>query len=149
MFDKKQRLDNLFEKVAGFSDDLELQSHWAAYLCVLVSGYIETSVQEIYSDYSIRKSDVNVARFVQKNLKFFNNPKMDKILNLTRKFNIEWEKQLQASTEGELKDSIDTIVANRNRIAHGENVGITYVRIKTYYINAKKVIKIIEKKVND
>ncbi len=40
----------------------------------------------------------------------------------------------------ELKDAIDSIVSLRNRIAHGESVGITYIRILEYYQRANRVI---------
>ncbi len=47
----KDRLDYLFSRVNEFSEDLELQSHWARYLCVRVSGFIETSIRSILSEY--------------------------------------------------------------------------------------------------
>ena len=80
-------------------------------------------------------------------LERFYNPKMEKILNLTGKFNLAWENQLRESTEGELKEAIDSIVANRNRIAHGKDVGISYVIIKKYYANAIKVVEMIENQI--
>lgn len=40
----KQRLDNLFEQISAISDNFELKAHWARYLCVLVAGFIETSI---------------------------------------------------------------------------------------------------------
>ena len=46
----KDRLDYLFSRVNEFSEDLELQSHWARYLCVRVSGFIETSIRSILSE---------------------------------------------------------------------------------------------------
>ena len=98
LFNKKQRLDHLFNKVGLINDDLELQAHWSRYLCVLVSGFIETSVQDIFYEYSKTKSDVFVANFIERSLERFYNPKMEKILNLTGKFNLEWENQLREST---------------------------------------------------
>ena len=38
----QQRLDDLFKKIVAFAEDIELQSHWARYLCILVSGFLET-----------------------------------------------------------------------------------------------------------
>jgi hypothetical protein len=70
---------------------------------------------------------------------------MDRILGLTRSFNPEWEDRLRTATEGELKESGDSIVANKNSIAHGENVGITYGRIRRYYDNAVKVVGMLER----
>ena len=69
---------------------------------------------------------------------------MENILALTGAFNRHWAEKLQRETEGELKDSVDSIVANRHNIAHGQNSGISYIRIRDYYQNARKVILLIE-----
>ncbi|GAF83742.1 unnamed protein product [marine sediment metagenome] len=70
---------------------------------------------------------------------------MGKILDLTRAFNPQWANQLEAATEGQLKDAVNSVVANRNQIAHGRDVGITYVRIKNYYEDVVEVVDLIEK----
>ena len=141
----KQRLDNLFAQISAFSGELELQSQWARYLCVLVSGFLEVSICATYNQFVKNSASSQVANFVKCQLDGFQNPKMGKIIELTRAFNSEWASALETSTEGRLKDSVDSIVANRHLIAHGKDVGITYTRIKDYYKDAIKVIEIIEK----
>jgi len=140
----QKRLDHLFEKISAFPDDIELQSHWARYLCILVSGFLETSVKAIYSQYASEKAAPNVANYVTRRLERFTNPNMEDILILTGMFNEEWRKQLESTTEGELRDAVDSIVANRNQIAHGANVGISFVTIKNYYKSVVKVVNRIE-----
>jgi len=140
----KQRLDNLFSQVSAFSSDIELQSHWARYLCILVSGFLETSVQAIYTQYAKERAAENVANYVTSRLRRFTNPNMEDILRLAGTFNQEWRHCLGVATEGELKEAVDSIVANRNRIAHGADVGLTYVAIKRYYQNVVKVVDLIE-----
>ena len=144
----RQRLDQLFARIAGLSGDLELQSHWSRYLCVLASGFLEVSVRAIYIDYGKTKATPYVANFVERQLNDFQNPKMEKILELAKSFNPAWEAELRIATEGELKDSVDSIVTNRNRIAHGEDVGITYSRIHSYYQKAQKVVELVSKQCN-
>jgi len=139
----QKRLDNLFEKVKDIPD-LELQSHWARYLCVLASGYLETSVRAIYSEYSEKKANENVANYVNNRLERFQSPKMGNILELTGAFNQQWAADLETATEGELKASVDSIVTNRHNIAHGQNTGISYVTIHKYYQDAIKVVELIE-----
>lgn len=75
----KNQLDHLFSQVAHI-EDTELQSHWAKYLCVLVSGFIETSIKAIYSEYVKRKAAPYVANYVGSALAGFQNPKMEKII---------------------------------------------------------------------
>ncbi|MBI1747670.1 MAG: hypothetical protein HYR55_13950 [Acidobacteria bacterium] len=140
----RQRLDSLFDQVKAFVQDAELQSHWAKYLCILVSGFLETSVREIYSQYTEAKSAPYIVNFVEYQLKSFQNPKMEKILDLTGMFSPEWESSLRNATKGELKDAVDSIVANRNNISHGKSVGITYATVQNYYQNVIKVVELIE-----
>lgn len=140
----KHRLDHLFRKGAGFSDDAEMQSHWARYLCILVSGFLEVGIREAYGQYARNKSAQYVANYVEGRLEFFQNPKMSKILELTRAFSPEWADSLEDATKDEYKAAVDSIVANRNRLAHGDDVGLTYVRVKEYYERVQKVVEIIE-----
>lgn len=141
---RKQRLDNLFTSVAKLSEDFELQSHWARYLCVLVSGFLECSIRTLYAEYTRSKAAPYVANYVADQLKWFQNPKSEKIFELVRSFSSQWEEELKAYTEGERKDAIDSIVANRHLIAHGESVGITYARIQGYYERTLQVVEFIE-----
>lgn len=138
----KQRLDNLFKKI--ISTDTDLQSHWARYLCILVSGFLETSVRIIYREYAKSKATPQVANFVEGKLEDFQNPKMEKILQLTGLFSKEWADELRLKTKDELKDAVDSIANNRNQIAHGGSVGISYSQIKSYYDRAIEVIELIE-----
>ena len=140
----KQRLDNLFGQISVFSGNPELQSQWARYLCVLVSGFLETSICAIYGEFARRTASPYVANFVKYELGSFQNPKMGKILDLTRAFNPQWANQLEVATEGQLKDAVNSVVANRIQIAHGRDVGITYARIKGYYEDVIQVVNLIE-----
>lgn len=141
----KQRLDNLFKQISAFSENIELQSQWARYLCVLVSGFLETAVRAIYGEFAGKMASPYVANYVKYELDSFQNPKMGKILELTNAFNPLWADKLKTATEGKLETAVDSVVANRNQIAHGENVGITYRRIKDYYEDVVKVVDLIEK----
>lgn len=141
---EKQRLDYLFSRGAAFSEDLELQSHWARYLCILVSGFMERAIRDAYKQYALENAVPPVGNYVGGKLKQFQNPKMEKIIQLTQAFSPEWAEALQSTADEESKAAVDSVVALRNQIAHGRNSGITFVRIKTYYEQALKVVEIIE-----
>lgn len=140
----RQRLDNLFARASTFSDDIEILSHWAKYLCVLVSGFIETSVCAIYSAYTQDKAAPYIANYVCSRLKRFNNPNMEDICQLAGLFNEAWREKLEETTAGEIKDAVDSIVANRHQIAHGRDVGISYDRVKKYYDRVVKMVELVE-----
>jgi hypothetical protein len=69
---------------------------------------------------------------------------MQDIIELAGMFNSRWGEMLEQGSQGELKDAVDSVMANRNQIAHGENVGISYVRIKEYYNSILKLIDFVE-----
>lgn len=142
---REQRLDSLFAKVRREARDPELQSHWARYLCILVSGFLETSIRTIFARYSSERTHPRVAAFVTAQLGFLQNPKMGKILELVGKFSAEWAEQLEIDTQGEIKAAVNSIVANRNRIAHGEDVSLGMVGLVGYYKSAKKLVRLIER----
>lgn len=140
-----QRLDHLFKQVDHAAvGDIELQAHWAKYLCVLVSGLIEVGVREMYGQFAKDRSAPEVANFVARALGQFQNAKMNKILDLVGGFDPEWEEDLRTKTEGEVKDAVDSIVANRHIIAHGGQVGITIASMTRYYEAVKTLISIME-----
>ena len=143
---QRERLNHLFKQISAVGDDIELQSHWAKYLCVLVAGFLEVSIRAIYSRHAHVNASPRVANFVEVRLRRIQNMNMETILQLTRSFSPEWAEQLEKETEGEHKDAIDSILANRHLIAHGESVEITYIRIKTYYERAIEVLELIESK---
>lgn len=139
----EQRLNTLFQKASALSNDLELQAHFARYLCVLVSGYLEIAVAEIYSDYAQRKGHPHLATYIKRQMSRFQNPNMTKVLGVVRDFNPEWAEELQLSTQGEIKDSVDSVVANRHKIAHGESVGVSLAYARQYYSAAVRLIALM------
>jgi RiboL-PSP-HEPN len=141
---QKQRLDELF-KVAGSFSDAEMQSHWSRYLCVLVSGFLENSVELCLSEYSRRVTNVAVSNFVSAKLRGFQNPKMGAILDLFGSFNPDWKTQLDAATQGQLSDSVNSIVGNRHKIAHGESVSLSMSSLAAYYKDAVTVIELLQR----
>ena len=142
--DYETRLDNLFKQFGSLPADNELlQAHWSRYLCVLVSGYIETSVRAILADYVRRQSSPTVNKYVSGQLESFQNAKPEKIYNLVGSFSEDWKNSLETQTEGRLKDAINSVVSNRHQIAHGRNSGISFVVIKGYYESSKEFIEIL------
>ncbi len=142
----QRRLDNLFEQIDKIPQDPELLSHWARYLCVLSSGFLEIAVRIIYGRYASAKSEPRVAKFVDRQLKLhFQNLDMERLVQLANSFSPDWAAELEKKCAGELEASVNSIISNRNRIAHGEDVpGLTYGRIRDYYSNLTKVIQLLE-----
>ena len=139
---QRQRLDELFQKAKHLPDP-EVQSHWSRYLCVLVSGFLENSVRITYTEYARNRSDLSVANFVESRLRQFQNPKMGAILDLAAGFNQDWKQRLENDTKGQLSESVNSIVGNRHKIAHGESVGLTLQTLNQYYADALRVVDLL------
>ena len=139
---QRQRLDELFQKAKNLPDP-EVQSHWSRYLCVLVSGFLVNSVRITYTEYARRRADVLVADFVESRLRQFQNPKMGSILELAGGFSQEWRQRLENDTSGQLCESVNSIVGNRHKIAHGESVGLTLHTLIQYYKDALRVVDLL------
>ena len=140
---QKQRLDELFKAASNLSD-IEMQSHWSRYLCVLVSGFLENSVELCLSEYTRRVTNAAVSNFVSAKLRGFQNPKMHSILELFGSFNPEWRAQLEAIVQDQLSDSVNSIVGNRHKIAHGESVSLSMTSLAAYYKDAVTVIDLLQ-----
>lgn len=144
---RQQRLDALFTKIASLNFDPEMESHWTRYLCILVSGFIEISVRIVYGEYAKRKASAT-SGYVMRQLNGFQNARMQKIYELAGAFNDDWRRELEKDTEGRLKEAVDSIVTNRHNIAHGRDVNLTFVDLRTYYKDAIKVLEMIDEKCN-
>lgn len=126
-------------------NNFELQSHWARYLCVLVSGFLEKSIHVILTEIAQQQSAPNIANYVGNKVRDLQNPKMEKILELLGYFNSDWSQRVRQATDGEIREAVDSIVNNRNQIAHGESVGISFLRVSEYYNKVITAIDIIER----
>ena len=135
----------LFKAVSEMELSPELQAHWARYLCVLISGFLEASVRALLVEYCKKQASPAVASLAESRLSRFQNPSSGNIFSLVGELSSEWEKSLRQAAEGPPKDAVDSVVANRNLIAHGRDVGLTFHRVQGYYADAYEVIEAIEK----
>lgn len=139
-----QKLDYIFELVSKIEDE-ELKSHWSRYLCVLVSGLIENSLRiSLYNFLSVRCNE-SVIKYLEHHLSRITNVNCKKIEDVLNLFNKEWGKLFCELLEDKEKSAIDSIINNRNHIAHGDSVGLSFVIMKDYYYNTKTAISHFEK----
>jgi hypothetical protein len=109
----------------------------------LVSGFLENSVRITYTEYARKRANSSVADFVESRLRQFQNPKMGTILELAGGFSQEWKQQLERDTNGQLGESVNSIVGNRHKIAHGESVVLTLHTLIQYYADALRVVDLL------
>ncbi|MBE9198843.1 MULTISPECIES: HEPN domain-containing protein [unclassified Nodularia (in: cyanobacteria)] len=139
----RQKIDNLFKKVACFTEP-EIQSEWSKYLCILISGFIEESLRVLLEKYCEKKATKNIQKFVTKQIESITNCKTSRITEILGKFSETWQSEFTEKIGDEIKDSIDSVVINRHKIAHGKSVGMSYHSVSNWYKNVKKAVEILE-----
>ena len=63
-------------------------------------------------------------------------------------FDTKMRVEIEQFIDGPKKDALDSVVDLRNKIAHGESVGVTYIRIKDYYKRISEIIDFVEAKLS-
>ena len=147
-----QRLRTLIEQTSNATSDLNLMSHWGRYLCVMVAGFLEQSIQTIYQDFANRSAeDPRVARYVSRRLRRVRNPNAEEFLQTAGHFDNQWRLNLQDFFSGDArpKEAINSIMSLRNNIAHGGNASIAPNTVRDYLERSVQVLELIEDQCHD
>ena len=71
-----QKISNLIQSTQYFShQNIELQGHWAKYLCVLAVGFLENAIREVYANFVKNSASPEVYSFSRKKLNRIRSPK--------------------------------------------------------------------------
>ena len=125
--------------------DIEMQAHWAKYICVLSAGLLENALTELYTEYAQGAASEAVAAYVRANISKIQNPKTSRYVEIASTFKKEWgEELLLFANEDGRKDALDSIMANRHLIAHGKRSDITMARVKEYLRRSIELIEFVE-----
>lgn len=140
---QERNLDNLFIEVSTLDEGEIIKAHLARYLCVRTSGYLENVVKSLISNYCDGSSPQPIQTFVIKRTKHSTNLGYMKLLRLLEEFSNEWKESFESRLTHQQKISLNSVVSNRNSIAHGNPDSITFNNIKDYYDDIKEVIIIL------
>jgi hypothetical protein len=110
---------------------------------VLVSGYLERAIVALLEDLAIRRSAPEIASFISKELSYWTNPTTGKICELLGAFSASWGRAAETFLVDEKKEHINSLVAIRHKVAHGESVGTGLHQIKEYYATTVTVVEFI------
>lgn len=146
----RDELDAAFDRVKRIDiNEFELRADFSRYLCVLVSGYLEQALRNATAQYAQSRADPTVSNFVVKNTSRISNLTCDKIREHMTSFDRRWQDRLDALLVDETKDAVNSVVALRHGVAHGQPADITYERITRYYGEVKRVVAVIEELMRD
>jgi hypothetical protein len=127
------------------SAEIELQSHWAKYICVLTAGFLENALRETYKRYVSKRSPEPVSRYAASVLDRVQNPKASKFIEVAGAFKKSWGEDITVFLDANnRKDAIDSIMNNRHQIAHGKQSNVTITQVSTWLEKSKEVVEYIE-----
>jgi hypothetical protein len=139
-------LDSTFSRVGDINSvEIELRADFSRYLCVLVSGFLEQSVRTITAKYARERSQPQIADYVIIQTSRLANLNCEKLIKHFASLNRDWTPTLNALLVDETKDAVNSVVALRHSIAHGQAADVTFERIFQYYVQVKRVVTEIER----
>lgn len=137
------RLESAIKSVFHDCDSQEMDAvtlgRLAQLVAVWASGYLESACREVVLAYASRRADEAVVNYVGRTLDRFSNPRMNRILELLRAFDEDATDELKMFAGGKIEASVNSIVSNRHRIAHGRSSQITMIQVKGYYEDARQL----------
>lgn len=137
-------IDSVFRDCQSTEVSSVMLGRLAQHVTVLASGYLESTCREVVVAYTAKRADQNVVNYVSNTVRHFSNPKMGKILDLVGNVDTNAMDELQEFTAGKIRASVNSIVSNRHRIAHGRSSQITMSQIRSYYEDAQRLARKIK-----
>lgn len=131
-------------------DHAELQGHWGRYACLLSAGYFEVALRLVIQKRLEQKAAPEVQKFVMQSLASIQNPKAERFSKVVRSFSSIWGDNLDQYfiDNNDVKEAIDSLMANRHLIAHGKPCSISVGRVAGYFKSADKAIEYLETLLN-
>lgn len=125
--------------VGGVDGDY-LQAQLSRYGCLLTCAAIEQALVESLSDYAGRAGDDRLRGFVSDVLSTGKNPMPEYICATVGRFDVAWNAAVSNVFQTTVaEDKIRSIVSNRNRIAHGQSVGMGIKSLVEWLPAARKL----------
>lgn len=134
-----EEVDRLFER-ARAQPDLEVQSDYARYLVVRVSGLLERAIEEIVITHTEAQASTSVTAHVMWRMKVFQNPSVERILQLAGSFNKQWGVTLKEQVTTEEREALGSLGTQRNQVAHGGTSTISLGQVAGFYEHAKTLL---------
>jgi hypothetical protein len=139
-----KRVKRIFEMAANLPDDLALQSHWASYSSIVISGYLENCLRAIFIEFASKHCNPKTARYAESAISRFQNPDTEKISKLVREFSQDWFDSLERFWSGRVKDHVASVVNLRHNVAHGRSSGTPSIgRLRQYFESVLELVEFI------
>jgi hypothetical protein len=126
-------------------ESMELQAHWARYLCIITAGLVENAIKASYIEFAKRAGSDPVSRYIGSSLDRVRNPNSDELLQLSSKFRETWRVELaEFMNQDGRAAALNSVMSQRHMIAHGDGLSsnISMTNLQNYL---EKIIAILQK----
>jgi len=139
------QIETTIINVDGFSIATPLEkSYLAKYLVVFICGIYEEIIENIIKEMVGKMGNQYLDNFFDNYLEtFFRNPCIKNISKLLKNFNKDWSCTLNGLPQVN-RLALDSIITDKNSLAHGGASTITIGDVKQYYLDSKLVIETID-----
>ena len=134
-------LDSLKTKTEN-EDDEEVKSYLVKLLCVRTAGLLEVFLKTRISEYSKGKVPTEINRFLTSKFKDITNLKSSKFEDVLTSFSVDWGDKFRGYLDDheQEKTSLDSVIAQRHNIAHGQPSNIGSASMVQYYNDVKSIV---------
>ncbi|MFB6340316.1 HEPN domain-containing protein [Saccharicrinis sp. FJH62] len=140
----EKNLDNLFDEISKLDEGDVNKAHLSRYLCIRTSGYLETVIRSLILNFCEGTSPQQIENYLTQKTKYITNLEYKKILRLLGEFSKDWKETFESNITDIQKSSLNSVVSNRNSIAHGNTDSITFRNMKEYYLHIKDVVLLLK-----
>jgi len=105
---------------------------------------VEQALAELYYDFANRHSSTPVASYVGRRVRRVQNVNVERLQQLVGDFDQTWAADLNAFLTEQLRNALNSVVANRNRIAHGDSVSVGLAQMKAWLSDVVTILEFLE-----
>jgi len=143
----KEKFDSIQRniKIAEEVNDQKLASMLSSYLVVSISGTYEDCIEYLFIQRAGKNNDKEIQNLVKTLIDLhFRNPNYENIKKMVKALDSKYGTILRDKIADKNIEGINSIVTNKNNVAHGEVSNATIRDIKNYHKNALKIFKVLE-----
>lgn len=136
--------DTLRKAINVSGNDPELSSMLSSYLVVFISGIYEDVIEHLFVQRAGKNKDKEIESLVKLLIdRQFRNPEYEKIKELVKALGAKHETAL-SKIDSKSKDGLNSIVTNKNYVAHGKVSSATLNDVTIFHDNALKIFEALE-----
>lgn len=127
-------------------EEPEEQAHWAKYLSVLISGYLEQSVKEILLEFTASHEAIRLGHYIEATWPESRNMKTSNIKDILEQFEHSWGVRFVEwlAANDQYKSEINSLIGSRNDVAHGKEANTTNVTLRSTKQRLKIAFEVVE-----